>query len=174
MQIALVAAIAENGALGVNGGLPWRLKGELGHFRQITLNHAVIMGRKTYQSLPDGALPERYNIVLSRSPHRYLDATPATSFDQALELAEAWNRQQLQPRGVVMVIGGGEIFRLALPEAALFYRTIVRDRPEADVFFPDVNLEQWHRIKVIAEQPADQWGDGTNAAAYRIEHWERT
>ena len=138
MDIALVAAIAENDAFGYQGKLPWRLKGELAVFKRITMGHAVIMGRKTYDSLPmRRPLPGRQNIVISRTVQEIDGAIVCSTLESALTTAKIWDQAQLESQRIAMVIGGAEIFRLAMPHATLFYRTLVALKPKADVFFHD-------------------------------------
>jgi dihydrofolate reductase len=140
-QIVLVVAIGENGVIGRNGKLPWRLKSELQHFKRVTLNHPVIMGRKTFESLKR-PLPERTNIVLTR---RAGEAKPgviyASDLDEALGLARA----DAQARGVdaIMVIGGSDVFARTLPVADRLELTRVHASPEGDVWFPDLDPAQW-------------------------------
>ena len=131
--LTIIAATGGNGAIGRNGGLPWSgLRGELAWFRQATLNHPIIMGRKTWESLPK-ALPGRLNIVISSSlsdaGHRVF-----SSFSEAVkEFPDA------------MVIGGAEIYKQAIPIAQTMLITRVHLFPEnCDTFFPDYNILEWN------------------------------
>ena len=153
MKIALVAAIAENNAFGFQGGMPWRLKGELALFKRITLGHAVIMGRKTYDSLPVRPLVDRHNIIISRKGAEYPDAEICDSFNGALLAARAWDSVQPEPKNTAMIIGGAEMLRIALPQANIFYRTLVYSHPEADVFFDDFESKEWQEAETLAETP---------------------
>ena len=153
LDIALIAAIAENDAFGHKGAMPWRLKGELAIFKRITMGHAVIMGRKTYDSLPFKPLTGRGNIIISRQEPYDDQAVFCQSFEESLQEAQVWDQQQTEPKGVAMVIGGAEILRLALPKASIFYRTLVHSQPEADVFFNGFDTTQWQATETLAETP---------------------
>ena len=124
MEIALVAAIAENNAFGFRGGMPWQLRGELALFRRITLDHAVIMGRKTYDSLPRRPLAHRHNLIITRSNAPYDGANICPDLDTALLMAANWDARQPELKNTAMIIGGAEILRLALPKATVFFRCL--------------------------------------------------
>jgi dihydrofolate reductase len=140
-KIVLVVAIGENGVIGRNGKLPWRLKSELQHFKRLTLNHPVIMGRKTFQSLKR-PLPERTNIVLTRrAGEAQAGVIYASDLDEALALARA----DAEARGVdaIMVIGGSDVFARTLPVADRLELTRVHASPEGDVWFPKLDPQHW-------------------------------
>lgn len=153
LKIAIIAAIAENDAFGHKGGMPWRLKGELAIFKRITMGHPVIMGRKTYDSLPFKPLSGRGNIIISKKESYDDRAVFCQNLEKALQAAQVWDQRQVEPKGVAMVIGGAEILRLALPQASIFYRTLVHSTPEADVFFDGFDHTQWHENETLAETP---------------------
>lgn len=136
--IVLVLARAENGVIGANGGLPWRLEGDLPRFKQLTLGRPCIMGRKTWDSLPKKPLPGRSNIVVTRdktfSP---AGAVVVHSFTAALEVAVAENPD------AIMVIGGAEIFAQALPHADKIELTVVYSTPSGDVTMPAFDPNLW-------------------------------
>lgn len=137
MKITLIAAVAENRVIGRNGALPWRLPDDLRRFKQRTGGHVVIMGRRTFESL-DGPLPNRPAIVVSRS--RDLDtgeATRAFSLDEAIELARDRGEQE------VFILGGAEIYALALPLADRLELTVVHAEVEGDTLFPEFDLAGW-------------------------------
>jgi dihydrofolate reductase len=139
--IILVAAVGENGVIGRAGGLPWRLKSDMQHFRKLTLGRPVVMGRKTYDSIGK-PLPERTNIVISRDPHYASPGVlPAPSLQAALELA----REDARRRGAdaIAIIGGAEIFRDALTVADRLEITTVHVSPEGDTFFPPIDPHTW-------------------------------
>ena len=144
MKIVLVAAIGENSVIGREGQLPWRLKSDLQHFRKLTLNRPVIMGRKTHESI--GKLLEgRTNIVLTRDLSLVAKgAVLATSLDAAL----AYARTDAAKRGVdeIMVIGGGDIFAATMPMADRLEITHVRASPEGDALFPVIDSEVWQEV----------------------------
>jgi dihydrofolate reductase len=132
--VAIVVARARNGAIGRDGTLPWRIPADLKHFKKVTMGTAMVMGRRTFDSLP-GLLPGRRHIVLTRDTAWRADgAEPATSLEEALELASG------QP---VSVIGGAEIIALFLPRADAVELTEVHDEPEADTFMPEFDEAQW-------------------------------
>jgi dihydrofolate reductase len=144
MKIVLVAAIGDNSVIGRDGQLPWRLKSDLQHFRKITMNRPVIMGRKTHESIGK-SLPGRTNIVLTRdlsliAPGGVL----ATSLDAALGYA----RTDAARRGVdeIMVIGGGDIFAATMAMADRLEITHVHASPRGDALFPPIDPEVWHEI----------------------------
>ena len=144
MKVVLVAAIGENSVIGREGQLPWRLKSDLQHFRKVTLNRPVIMGRKTHESI--GKLLEgRTNIVLTRDLGLVArGAVLATSLDAALGYA----RTDAAKRGVdeIMVIGGGDIFAATMPIADRLEITHVHASPEGDALFPPINPEVWQEV----------------------------
>lgn len=144
MKIVLVAAIGDNSVIGREGQLPWRLKSDLQHFRKLTLNRPVIMGRKTQESI--GKLLEgRTNIVLTRDLSLVArGAVLATSLDAALGYA----RTDAAKRGVdeIMVIGGGDIFAATMPIADRLEITYVHASPEGDALFPPIDPEVWEEV----------------------------
>ena len=144
MKVVLVAAIGENSVIGRDGQLPWRLKSDLQHFRKITLNRPVIMGRKTHESIGK-SLPGRTNIVLTRDLTLVArGAVLATSLDAALGFA----RNDAAKRGVdeIMVIGGSDIFAATMPVAERLEITHVHASPEGDVLFPPIDPEVWQEV----------------------------
>ena len=144
MKIVLVAAIGDNSVIGREGQLPWRLKSDLQHFRKLTLNRPVIMGRKTHESI--GKLLEgRTNIVVTRDLSLVArGAVLATSLDAALGYA----RTDAAKRGVVeiMVIGGGDIFAATMPIADRLEITHVHASPDGDALFPAIDPEIWQEV----------------------------
>jgi dihydrofolate reductase len=144
VRIALVAAVAENGVIGANSGLPWRLSSDLKTFRRLTMGKPVVMGRRTFQSLKK-PLDGRDNVVVSRDPqYRPEGATVVGSLGEAMILARALARTGGSDE--VMVIGGADIFTAALPLASRIYLTRVHAQPEGDVRFPEVDWSQWREV----------------------------
>ena len=140
----MVVARAENGAIGRDGGLPWHLSEDLKRFKALTMGSAMVMGRKTFESLPK-LLPGRRHIVMTRDPDWSADgAEIARDVSGALALAG-------EPR--VSIIGGAEIFRLFLPVADRIELTEVHSSPEADTFMPDFDPADW-RETVREARPA--------------------
>jgi dihydrofolate reductase len=134
--------MSENGVIGRDGALPWRLPDDMKHFRQITLGHPVIMGRRTFEGLAK-PLPGRTNIVLTRDSTRAAAGTlPARSIEAAIDLAKE------QPGADrICVIGGGEVYQLALPLADELFITRVHATIEGDTHFPPVNWSEWQLVE---------------------------
>ena len=148
-RIYLVAAVATNGIIGANGRLPWHFPEELRHFKEVTLGHPIIMGRRTWESLK-GPLPGRKNIVVTRTP-----GYQAAGASVAASLAEALAQCGAVPKA--MVIGGSRLFEESLPIAAgLELTEIHRDYP-GDTWFPDYDRSKWQEKK----REARTAGDGT-------------
>ena len=159
-SISLIAAVSLNGIIGRGGQLPWRLRGDLQRFKQITLGHPIIMGRKTWTSI-GRPLPGRLNIVVTRQPT--FDAAGAVvvhSLGDALAAAA--------PAADAFVIGGAELYREALPQAARLYLTIVQAEVEGDTVFPPFDRTQW-QLAQVEEFPAD----AVNDWPCRMEIWDR-
>ena len=149
MFLSIIAAVGENNEIGFRNGLLWHLPADLQRFKTLTIGHTVLMGRKTFESLPNGALPNRTNVVISRNQ----DFTPInclvfSSLDKAL-IKLSGDRE-------VYVIGGSQIYCQALSYASKLYITRVHASfPEADTFFPQIDLTKW--IKRSEEtHPADE------------------
>jgi dihydrofolate reductase len=152
-------ARARNGVIGRLGALPWRLKSDMALFRKLTLGKPVIMGRRTWDSLPKNPLPGRTNIVLSRDgSFEPAGALVCEEFLEAIQIA----REQAAEDGAaeVCVIGGAEVFALALPRAARIYLTEVDAEPEGDVVMPPIDETGW----VEVSREAHPAGDGDDHA----------
>lgn len=153
LTVTLIAAIGENFELGKDGDLPWHLPDDLKHFKSRTRGHAIVMGRKTYSTLLK-ALPERHNIVVSRT----LDpAETAEGVDVVRSLDAAFSVAASGPRGDlgrVYVVGGGEIYRQSLPMADELDLTRVRGTFEADSYFPRFEGDVW-QLEQSEAHPAD-------------------
>ncbi len=140
MHVALIAAVAENGVIGRAGALPWRLPEDLRHFRKTTTGHHVVMGRKTWESL-GRPLAGRTNLVLSRDPGLVVPgAIVLSSLEAAISLARDAGETEL------FVIGGGELYRAALPHADRVYLTRVALTPDGDVHFPELDSQSWIEV----------------------------
>lgn len=141
--IALVVAVAENGVIGADGGLPWHISSDLKTFRRITMGKPLIMGRKTFQSLKK-PLDGRDNIVVTANDaFRAEGALVVASFEAALELAEDCAAKRGPSANEIMVIGGSQIFEAALPLAERIYKTEVHARPDGDTHFPELDASDW-------------------------------
>ena len=140
--ISLVVAASRNGVIGKDGGLPWHISSDLKLFKQITMGKPVIMGRKTWDSLPRKPLPGRRNIVISRQTAQLVEgAAFVRSVDEALALAQVGHPPE------IAVIGGGEIYRLFWPKANQIYLTEVDLEVEGDTFFPKINADEWELLE---------------------------
>ncbi len=140
-MLSLIAAVARNGVIGKDNQLLWHLPGDMRYFRDTTRGKPVIMGRRTWESLPEKfrPLPGRLNIVLSRDP-TYLTqgATRVTSLDEALTHCASTDE--------AFVIGGGDLYRQALPLAGRVYLTEITTDFEGDTFFPQLSSNDWQEI----------------------------
>ena len=142
VRISLIAAVADNGVIGDGPTMPWRLSTDMRRFRQLTLGKPVVMGRKTFESLP-GPLGGRMNVVVSRQEAFQPDGTVAyPSVEQALDAAAEAAGEE------VMVIGGGGIYAATIDRADRLYITHVALRPDGNVFFPDIDPGQWRPATV--------------------------
>ena len=139
-------ARARNGTIGKDGGLPWRLKGDLAIFRAVTMGKPVIMGRKTWESLPKKPLVGRTNIVLSRDgSFEAKGAVVCEDFSEAVQIG----REQAEEDGKdeVCVIGGASLFELALKRAGRLYLTEVEAEADGDVNLPAVDESRWREVR---------------------------
>jgi dihydrofolate reductase len=151
-RIALIWAMARNRVIGRENTLPWRLPADMQHFRRLTLGHPVLMGRKTFQSLP-GPLQGRTNVVISRDPAFVAPGClVAQTIDAAVQLA-ASRLQSGDPR--LFVIGGGDLYAQMLPRADLLYVTLVDADLEGDARFPDIDWSEWRELD-RQMHPADE------------------
>ena len=139
MSVAIIAALGRNRAIGVDGGLPWRLSSDLKRFKALTMGKPLIMGRKTFDSI-GRPLPGRRVIVVTRDPAwTRPEVTTAPDLDAALALAGDADE--------IMIGGGGEIYAQALPLASRLYLTEVDAEPRATVFFPPLDTREWRLVR---------------------------
>ena len=149
-MLSIIACISQtNRAIGYQNRLLYHIKCDLTRFRELTTGHAIIMGRKTYESLPHGALPHRRNIVVSHNLKELEGCEVYPSLKEAVEAAE---KAAAAPCPIsneeIFIIGGESIYRQILPEAHKLYLTVVDDTPQqADAFFPEINAEEWELIE---------------------------
>ena len=142
MTVTLVAAVARGGVIGRDGGIPWRLPEDMARFRELTMGHPVVMGRRTWESLPDQfrPLPGRGNVVVTRNPDWSAQgADRAGSIEEALDLLESESQ--------VFVIGGGEIYAAALPFADELVLTEIDADIEGDTTFPSWDRGEFEEIE---------------------------
>jgi len=137
-MITIIVAVAQNNALGKNNQLLWHLSDDLKRFKKLTLGHTIVMGRKTFESLPF-VLPNRKHIIISRnSNYQRSEITVAKSVEEVLNIAPK-NEE-------IFVIGGGEIYKLFLEIADKIELTQVHHNFEADTFFPEIDPNKWQLI----------------------------
>ena len=140
-MLSIIACISQtNRAIGYQNRLLYHIKSDLTRFRELTTGHTIIMGRKTYESLPNGALPHRRNIVVSRSMKKLEGCEVYPNLEAALKAAESPQE--------IFIIGGESIYRQSLHVARKLYLTVVDAAPQqADAFFPEINPEEWELIE---------------------------
>ncbi len=148
-QVNIIAAIAENNAIGLKGKLLYWLPADLRRFKALTTGHTIIMGRKTFDSLPKGALPNRRNVVLSRTGMEFPGAETFASLQEALASCLAEEE--------VYIIGGASVYAEALPLADRLCLTEIHDTPtEADAFFPEFNRAEWEVAFLEKHEPDEK------------------
>ncbi len=161
-RISLIVAVAKNGVIGRRGELPWRLSADLRRFKELTMDHAILMGRKTYESI-GRPLPGRRMIVITRqSDFRANGAEVAAGLDEAFRLAADRDESEC------FVIGGAEIYSQARPRADRVYLTRVHAAVDGDAYFPPLNLSEW---RLIASTPVE--ADAKNEYPFSFEQYER-
>lgn len=158
-RVVLVAAVADNGVIGADGDIPWRIPEDFAHFKATTLGHTLVMGRATYDSI-GRPLPGRTTVVVTRDPAwtagEYADQVRvAHSLEEALEVAAGLP-------GDVMVVGGAQIYALAMPHATHQVLTEVHQEPDGDTRYPPWDRAEWVET---ARDDRDGWG---------IVWWERS
>lgn len=160
MDLAMIAAVGSNLELGIRGDLVWHISADLKNFKRITSGHPVIMGRKTWESLPKRPLPGRKNIILSRQLNSAEGAVVVSSVENAIKACEG--------EETPFIIGGAEIYSSFLPYATELYITKVDAKvPEGvDSWFPEYHAD-WHIVE------ASDWEHDNNGINYRFEKWKR-
>ena len=162
MRIRLVVAVAENGVIGRDGAMPWRLSTDMKRFKATTTGRPVVMGRKTWESLPKRPLPGRLNIVVTRDAAYAAEGASVTaSFDEALALARADGAEE------TCVIGGGEIYAAALPLADSLDVTHILAEIDGDTRFPAIDPALWQEISSEEFPAGDRDSHATRHAVYR-------
>ena len=150
----MIVAVASNGVIGKDSKMPWHLPSDLQHFKRVTSGHAVVMGRKTFESI-GRTLPDRLNIVLSRqSPSMPQDMPPdvalATTPQAAVELAKEKGHEEL------FVMGGGEVYRLFEPLASRIFLTEVKATLDGDTYFAIQNPNDWHETSRTTQKAGEK------------------
>ena len=138
-SIEAIVAIDENGAIGRQGDLLCHLPADMKHFKEVTMGHSIVMGRKTFESFPRRPLPGRQNIVITRNPGwQYPGVTVVHSLDEAIAAAET---------ETLFIIGGAQVYEQALPMVEVLHLTRIRARwASADVFFPPLDMDEWQEL----------------------------
>jgi dihydrofolate reductase len=161
MNISIIVAIAANNAIGKDNDLLWHISKDLKRFKELTKGHYIIMGKRTYFSLPKRPLPDRINMVITDVPGEQIDdCLMAYSIEDAMEKMDCENEN--------FIIGGGSIYRQFMPYADKLYITKVHKNFEADTFFPEISLDEWKLIERIEVKD-----DPQNDFTYAFETYER-
>ena len=139
-SIHAIVAVASDGAIGRQGDLLCHLPADMKHFKDVTMGHSIIMGRKTFESFPRRPLPGRQNIVITRdATWQYPEVTVAHSLDEAIALAQT---------DIVFIIGGAQIYELSLPLVEVLHLTLIHARwATADTYFPALNMDEWQEVE---------------------------
>jgi dihydrofolate reductase len=150
MNISAIAAMGKNRVIGKNNQLPWHLPADLQHFKQLTIGHPIIMGRKTFESIGK-ALPHRTNIIMSTNPHFHAaNCLTATSIEEVMRLNEVSTSAE------IFIIGGEHIFQLWLPYINRVYLTEVDCEISGDAFFPELDKNEWREVARESHQPDEK------------------
>lgn len=146
MIISTIVAVAKNNVIGKDNDIPWYLPADLKYFKKITTGHHIVMGRKCYESI-GRPLPKRTNVVVTRNPFFIATGCVIThNVAEAVQLAEANGEEE------VFIIGGGQIYEIALPHVDRIYLTEVDLEVDGDVFFPEIDEKDWTLIKETKHQ----------------------
>jgi len=147
-NLSIIAALADNRVIGLDNRLPWHLPADLAHFKRLTMGKPIIMGRKTWESLP-GLLPHRTHVVVSRDPaYEVAGGFVVHSLDEAFEFAGDVDE--------MLVVGGAELYAQALPRAARLYLTYVHARIDGDTFFPAFDPAAWREVARERHEPDER------------------
>lgn len=162
MIVSAIVATAKNNVIGINNDIPWYLPADLKYFKKKTLDHHIIMGRKSYESI-GRPLPKRTNVIVTRDPFFMAsNCLVVHSVEEGLQLALDNNEDE------AFIIGGGEIYKLAMPFVDRLYLTEVDLEVEGAVFFPEVDFSEWNLISEEAHEP-----DEKNELNYVFKIFER-
>jgi len=161
-KISIIAAVADNYAIGKSNNLPWHLPADLKHFRLLTTDHAVVMGKRTFESLPKGPLPNRKNIVLTSVMSEGVSEGyfEADSLEDAIFLCEHEDQ--------VFIMGGATVYKQSIDKVDYMYITWVHDKFSADTFFPEIDFEVWDEVSREDFEP-----DEKNLYAYSFVEYQR-
>ena len=161
-EISIIAAVADNYAIGKANNLPWHLPADLKHFRQLTTGHAVVMGKRTFESLSNGPLPDRKNIVLTSVMSEGVNKGyfEADSLEDAVYLCEHEEK--------VFIIGGATVYRQSIAKVKTMYITWVHKDFSADTYFPKINFDEWEEVS-----REDHDADEKNQFSYTFSEYRR-
>jgi dihydrofolate reductase len=161
-KISIIAAVADNYAIGKANNLPWHLPADLKHFRQLTTGHAIVMGKRTFESLPKGALPNRKNIVLTSVMSEGVNEGyfEADSLEDAVYLCEHEEK--------VFIIGGATVYKQSINKVDTMYITWIHNDFSADTYFPEIDFNEWKEVNREDHNPDEQ-----NLYSYSFVKYER-
>lgn len=167
MKISLIAAVARNGVIGLNNDMPWHLPDDFAFFKRKTSHHVIIMGRKSLDALGK-PLPNRTSIVITRNPAFAAEGvTVRHTLDEAIDLAQQVDQQHYQ-MGEIFVIGGAEIYKMALSVATTLYLTEIHQAYDGDTHFPEFDKSEWRQVSRQLH-PTDE----RHAASFDFVEYER-
>ena len=167
MIISHLVALSNNFVIGVNNDLPWKLKKDLQHFSAYTQNKAIVMGRKTYESI-GRPLPNRKNIVISSTLNTQEGIEIVSSLDQGIQVASQWNIDNAKSEEIVL-IGGGYVFEESKDMVNKLVLTRVECEIVGDVFYPQINLDHWKKVSSEAFEQDDE-----NEYNFKVETFVKT
>ncbi len=161
-KISIIAAVSDNYAIGKSNNLPWHMPADLKHFRQLTTGHAVVMGKRTFEGLSNGPLPNRKNIVLTSVMSEGVNKGyfEADSLEDAVYLCE--HEEQ------VFIIGGATVYKQCIGKVDSMYITWVHHEFSADTFFPKIDFEKWEEVS-----REDHEADETNPYSFTFSEYKR-
>ena len=161
-KISIIAAVADNYAIGKSNDLPWHLPADLKHFKELTTGHAIVMGKRTFESLPKGPLPNRKNIVLTSVMSEGVNEGyfEADSLEDAVYLCE--NEKQLY------IIGGATVYRQCIDKVNSMFITWIHKDFTADTYFPEIDFSKWDEVN-----REDHDADEKNEYAYTFSEYKR-
>ncbi|MDD3321327.1 MAG: dihydrofolate reductase [Paludibacter sp.] len=161
-KISIIAAVADNYAIGKSNNLPWHLPADLMHFRQLTTGHAVVMGKRTFESLANGPLPNRKNIVLTSIMSEGVNEHyfEADSLEDAIYLCEHEDH--------VFIMGGATVYKQCVDKVDSMYITWIHHDFLADTYFPEINFDEWNEVSMENHE-----SDQKNPYPYSFAYYER-
>ncbi len=161
-KISIIAAVSDNYAIGKSNNLPWHMPADLKHFKQLTTGHAIVMGKRTFESLANGPLPNRKNIVLTSNMSEGVNEGyfEADSLEDAIFLCEHEEK--------VFIIGGETVFKQCIDKIDSMYITWIHGEFQADTFFPEINFDEWNQLS-----REDFEADEKNPYPYSFSEYER-